>query len=326
MELSNTSLLYRSRRHGVWAQNELMGVPVRYRSHELGKPGRPVKRPSTVDVTHPKFGRGSVVDTRFRGSDPKLVVEFASVGRKTLLARFCRNLGGYPIALRCPEPLCVADVPLPSLAPLYPDGSFGVTFTSLPARLVGPTWRALSERAPDTKIWPVLLAEGGAVEPPDPDPREAIDRSRSLGLEDLLYEDGDPDLAEELFDRADPLEGDPAWFRPVPPVGPWHSLALIQVDVAWKSIAYLPAFDGPSAAERAAFLRFYSARYRPRVYRYGSEGLELWIERPPRAWDEARDLAEQHLRFCPRLLDDDRLSLEKYTAHLLEARRWTLLW
>jgi len=39
-------------------------------------------------VVHPKFGRGRVVEARTENGETKLVVEFESAGRKTLLARF----------------------------------------------------------------------------------------------------------------------------------------------------------------------------------------------------------------------------------------------
>jgi hypothetical protein len=39
-------------------------------------------------VTHPKFGRGRVIEERADGGEPKVVVDFEGLGRKTLAARF----------------------------------------------------------------------------------------------------------------------------------------------------------------------------------------------------------------------------------------------
>lgn len=39
-------------------------------------------------VQHPKFGRGRVVETRTENGETKLVIDFESAGRKTLLSRF----------------------------------------------------------------------------------------------------------------------------------------------------------------------------------------------------------------------------------------------
>jgi hypothetical protein len=39
-------------------------------------------------VTHAKFGRGKVVETRVEGGETKLVIDFDSVGQKVLLERF----------------------------------------------------------------------------------------------------------------------------------------------------------------------------------------------------------------------------------------------
>ncbi|MEM1031453.1 MAG: DUF4253 domain-containing protein [Myxococcota bacterium] len=292
----------------------------------------PPRQGFPVEVTHPKFGRGRVIRPSFRGQDPKLEVDFADHGTKTLLARFCRQSDGFPIVPTSPEPLCVAGVPLPSLAPLYPGGRYGVGCSRVPSSLAGLTWRAFSERAPTTRTWPVLLMDDVLVSPDvEASPREVLAAAADLAIQDLIYEDGDPELAEEVFDRDDPDDGVPQWFRPRDAGGSGGTttgLALVQVDVAWKVPAYLPSpSDGPPAPARTAFLRYYSARYGPRVYRAGTSSLEVWVARRPQRWDEARDLAEEHLRFCPPLMEnDDRMSLEKYTAYLLESERWFFDW
>jgi hypothetical protein len=46
-----------------------------------------------ITVTHAKFGEGTVVETRVESGETKLVIDFASVGRKTLLERFVTRKG-----------------------------------------------------------------------------------------------------------------------------------------------------------------------------------------------------------------------------------------
>jgi hypothetical protein len=49
-------------------------------------PPRAVMRERIVE--HPKFGRGRVIEERIENQEPRLVIDFETAGRKTLLARF----------------------------------------------------------------------------------------------------------------------------------------------------------------------------------------------------------------------------------------------
>jgi len=52
-------------------------------------PGPPVE--ALRLVAHPKFGRGRVLEERTQDGDAKLVIDFETAGRKTLLARFVKD-------------------------------------------------------------------------------------------------------------------------------------------------------------------------------------------------------------------------------------------
>jgi hypothetical protein len=102
----------------------------------------------------------------------------------------------------------------------------------------------------------------------------------------------------------------------------------VTTDAAWKVPAYVPrggGNDAPARAQVIRFMRHYSERYRPVLFRVKYE-VEMIVARRPETIEEARDLALEHIRFCSALLDDERMSFELYAQHLLETDLWSFFW
>ena len=117
---------------------------------------------------------------------------------------------------------------------------------------------------------------------------------------------------------------DPLEQRPYPEV----RVALVPVDAAWKSLAYLTLFLEageaiPSLSQATAVCRVWEERYAAKIMAVGPATIEWLVERPIATRDEALAFAQEHFAFTP---EGGSRVLEERAASLEGAQHWSSWW
>ncbi len=302
-------------------------------------------------VRHRKFGAGTVIGEDFTGADPKLEIEFDEHGRKKLLAYWLNTATDHAYPLNNDE-LSIAGVWLREVGPYYRSESFGVQ-RARPCDALRD-WRTLQSVVDITRRWPVItsspddfvettwerdredadLRRAGNpmlgmpyLEHVADSPTEALALAENMSFESLLEDEA---WAAEMRTAAANQPGEPDWLELDSALhrDSDQVLALVVTDAAWKVPAFLPhpgGNDCPARAQLVTFMRHYHERYDPRVVRLHYE-FAVAVERRPESREEAEQLAFEHIRFCPDLLNTDRASFDSYAQHLLQSDYWSFWW
>jgi hypothetical protein len=167
---------------------------------------------------------------------------------------------------------------------------------------------------------------------PNDSPQAVLRAAESVDVAALLAPGGNPSYPDLLPERGDwpdgpsgdqvsalhdALEGEPyAKVR----------LALVPVDAAWKTLAYLPLFldageATPSMAQACAVSREWERKFGAKVISVRPATIEWWLDHPP-SRSVALELAPEHFTFTP----EGGSNVLEVRANELVSPVWTAWW
>lgn len=275
--------------------------------------GAELKLPGVVDREHcARLTELFANDGSVRFVDSRSVTEFERL---------------RPIARVLPTPPTLRDFELGPLRALFPEG-FGVLYADVPGLAALDLWRRLSAAAGSTGFQPVILSGNArdlraafgawtqesreglqAGTHPSDSPQSVLDAVDRVDVGALLAPGGNPSYRGLLPDRGE-WPAEPSSDRVSAlldlSTGQLHSqvrLALVEVDAAWKTIAYLPMLlqageATPSLAQACAVSRTWERQFGARVLSVGPATIEWWLDAPP-SREVALQLAPAHFTFTP---------------------------
>jgi len=107
------------------------------------------------------------------------------------------------------------------------------------------------------------------------------------------------------------------------------AVAHIDVDESWMVPAKLRVGGvnaHPPAGVHVAVLRWWGARFGARLVGLTHEALEVHVVERPETWAEAFALAQEHLDYCPNIIEPGMTSLRDVAARLKTTRVWSFFW
>lgn len=241
---------------------------------------------------------------------------------------------------------------LPAAHELY-QGRLGVLYVDVPGKDAERLWRELRGRWDKSGYYPVILGGAGSTVSPvlkwvEEEPAQSLQQgthsvdspgvilseAATVDVAALLAPGGNPSYQGWKLDSGawpaqpkpsrveayrDPVEGTPY---------PQVRIALVPVDAAWKSLAYLTWFLGageatPSMAQAVAVCRTWEEKYWATIIAVSPASIEWSVAKPMQSHESALAFAEEHFSFTP---DAGPRIKEERAAWLLGARYWYSWW
>ncbi len=107
------------------------------------------------------------------------------------------------------------------------------------------------------------------------------------------------------------------------------TLAIFEHPQDWSAPAYLGFggyTDNPAPGEHVGLLHRWSDIWGAQVVCVSSEGIDVAVHRTPKTTRRAATLAQEHLDYCPYVVEQGVNNLMQLAATLREAKLWSFQW
>lgn len=220
----------------------------------------------------------------------------------------------------------------------------GDYYVEVPGAVAVARWSALRNVVEETGYWPTLLGgeadlarhAAGLANPPADTSAEVLAEARGLDSEAWLHarlmvlRHQYPDLHEDWpadvehddtfsipYDQQTAAVRLTCYLGLVPATASWHVPALLR---------FGGGTPGPSTAEHTSVLARWERMYAAEIVGMTRTVLELTVGNPPGEPDQALELAEEQLAYCPDIVLQGTLTVERLAATLLNGQVWFFSW